>query len=136
MGNITGHNPELRYKVRTNFDLLGCINNILSTQKKLPRSFAKNYVWVASNLSRDIGELNEREVRGICSIFYEFIEYFSKGQANINDDDGCLEDTVIGLAKLSSTAEPNILNIVSGIEFEQSGIIIEAMCHILSFKNK
>lgn len=85
-GNITGTDKELRSMVRSFFDLPGVILSVLEKNKEVPKPFAKNYVWVANNLSKDYKYLSLHDFRALTTIFYEFLEFYKQ-----NDHEGCLE---------------------------------------------
>ena len=53
LGNLANGNKELRTLVRTNFDLIKVINDIIQTEKSLPKQFAANYIWIAETISKD-----------------------------------------------------------------------------------
>jgi hypothetical protein len=68
---------------------------------------------VASNLCEDVKTLSIQTVKGICRIFYEFIEIMAqRGQGN----EEILIDIVKGLSKLSAATDPDVLEAVSGID--------------------
>jgi len=110
-GNITGTDKELRRMVRSFFDLPGVIIAVLENNKEVPKPFAKNYVWVANNLSQDYKYLSLKDFRALSTIFYEFIEYYKQN----NQDE--LLDCVKGLCNLSATNDPQAIKWVSGINF-------------------
>ena len=53
MGNITGTSEQLRNQVRSKFDLPKVICHIIDNTTVLTKPFAKNYVWVASNMAKE-----------------------------------------------------------------------------------
>jgi len=111
-GNLTGDSDKLRRSVLLNFDLIGTINTVLRTHTELPKIYARNSIWVASNLAKESKNFNLDQCKGLTLIFYEFIEFFY--QKDTNDDD-CLLDIVKGLTSMSGTSDVKMLDWVSGI---------------------
>ena len=55
---------------------MGFINQIINSVDQLPKCYAKNYIWVANNITNDYKTLHINEVQGLTKIFYDFIEVF------------------------------------------------------------
>ena len=114
MGNLTGDSSTLRRQVIQNFDLIGCITRVLTQSKQMHKMYARNYIWVANNLCKEHKSLSTEQIKGLCQIFYEFIEYFYN---EMNKDDECLNDIVKGLELLAGTSDQDKLDWISGINF-------------------
>ena len=59
------------------------INQITSQSDFMSKVFAKNFVWVANNLTDEPHCLSLEETKGLMTIFCEFLDSF----INSNDED-------------------------------------------------
>lgn len=132
MGNISG-TAAVRQDVLRHFDLVGVINRAMQGQGAIGKAFVKNYVWVASNLSEDVKALEPKQIKGLSKIFYESIGSFRDRGAE-NED--ALVDIVKGLSSLSATNSGMALDWVSGVTFDQNGLLISIMIELLTSKNE
>ena len=111
MGNITGTSRAIRQQVRSNIDLISAITTVLTQAKSLPKIFAKNYAWVASNLSEEASSLSIKDISGLMVIFCEFFEVFSTKTQDVD----ALLDITKGLSNLSAFDNERSLRLVSGL---------------------
>ena len=111
IGNITGGSAQLRKAIRMNFDLIRVIENIIQTEKEMPKQFASNFVWIANNLAKDAGDLSPQEVQRLVNIFDIFIQAFTE-----ENDEGKLVDIAQGLAALSKVQTEENLAVVAGMK--------------------
>lgn len=59
-GNLTGSGSEYRKIINSHFDLPEVMIKILNSNlNNVPNIFAKNYIWVAKNLSEDAKKLTK-----------------------------------------------------------------------------
>ena len=107
------------------------INQIIKVSSKLPQSFAKNYIWVANNLSQDAKQLPIHEIEGIMIIFCEFIEGF------VGNDEEALIEITKGLSNLSANDSEESLRLVCGLGLKNNlgGSLIGQMCELIGSKN-
>jgi importin subunit alpha-1 len=132
MGNISG-TKAVRPDVLRHFDLVSVINRVIQNHQQIGKCFAKNYVWVASNLSEDAKALELQQIKGLAKIFHEFIECFNQRGS---DNEEVLVDIVKGLSELAATDSSMALDWVSGVSFDKNGVIIATMVDLLSSKNE
>ena len=62
MGNLVGSCKEIKARIMKDFDLIQLMASTIEskTQKgqKIPKEIAKNFVWVAYNISKDPKDLS------------------------------------------------------------------------------
>ena len=76
MGNLSSGGKQLRKEIRHNFDLIRVIEDIVQTEKSIPKQFAANFIWIASMLSKDAEVLQQLEIQRLVNIFDIFINGF------------------------------------------------------------
>mmetsp|Transcript_18407 Transcript_18407/g.31483 ORF Transcript_18407/g.31483 Transcript_18407/m.31483 type:complete len:114 (+) Transcript_18407:882-1223(+) len=99
-GNITGTGPSPRMLVRENFDLPSLILGVLNSVEKLSIDFAKNFIWVAHNLSDDAKLSSEQERNALAQIFTLLLKPFSQSY----DQEESLVEILKGLQNLSAAS--------------------------------
>lgn len=77
VGNLSG-TSQFRQKVVQFINPIDSILRVIGREKKITKSFAANFIWVADNYSEEFRHLTFKQVKGISQIFYEFLEYFYK----------------------------------------------------------
>ena len=77
----------------------------MSQVETLPKCYAKNYIWIANNISFDAKSLQLEEIQGLTNIFYEFIEVFQGSY----DDELTLCEIVRGLMNLAKVEDEKSL---------------------------